>query len=295
VTLARGADERMELRLDERLKVARPLLERLLGEPLALQELKRKPARRLTLRATGRDGSAIVKLYVSDRARTVAARVGALASGPPEPLVPGVLTVDPGLRLVVLSDLHGAPLRAFAVAGDWRACERAGAVLGAWHRFWRAAPAPPPLAWHTARRECELLRARARKASPSIARTVLSLAAPLAEPWPCPTVVHRDLYEEQILLGDRAALIDLDDAALGPPELDVGNLLAHLELRALRAGSGIDGAGQALLDGYAAAGAVLDPVLLDRCRRLSLLRLVCIHREPRLLEWAESPGPGRRS
>jgi hypothetical protein len=34
--------------------------------------------------------------------------------------------------------------------------------------------------------------------------------------------VHRDLYEEQVLLGERVALIDLDDAALGPPELDIG-------------------------------------------------------------------------
>mgnify|MGYP003297699673 CR=1 FL=1 len=33
-------------------------------------------------------------------------------------------------------------------------------------------------------------------------------------------MVHRDLYEEQVLLGDRVGLIDLDDAALGFREDD---------------------------------------------------------------------------
>jgi hypothetical protein len=60
-----------------RLERAQPLLERLLGGPVALEELKHKPGRRLTLRAVGPGGSAIVKLYVSDRAPTVAARVSA--------------------------------------------------------------------------------------------------------------------------------------------------------------------------------------------------------------------------
>ena len=47
--------------------------------------------------------------------------------------------------------------------------------------------------------------------------------------------MHRDLYEEQLLAGERIGLIDLDDAALGPPELDLGNLLGHVELLALSA------------------------------------------------------------
>jgi hypothetical protein len=267
-----------------RLEGALPLLKRLLGGPVALEELKHKPGRRLTLRGVGPRGSAIVKLYVSDRASGVAARVGALTAGPREPLVPKVLSVDLDLRLVVLSDLRGAPLRTLVLTRDDGACRRAGAALGAWHRFWRETPAPPALASHTAHREFELLQARARNAPPGIARTALSLAAPLVGPWPCPTVVHRDLYEEQILLGQRVGLIDLDDAALGPPELDLGNLLAHLELLAARAGRSLSPAVDALLAGYSAAGGRLDRALLARCRRLSLLRLACIHGEPSLVE-----------
>jgi hypothetical protein len=268
----------------DRLESARPLLEGLLGAPLELQELKHKPRRRLTLRATGPEGRAIVKLYVSDRAPTVAARVGALAAGPAEPLVPRVLWADPAMRLVALSDLHGAPLRTFALADDQRACRRAGAALGAWHRYWSESPAPPELAWHSAHHEFELLQTHARTAPASIGRRAVALAAPLAGPWPCHTVVHRDLYEEQLLLGEQVALIDLDDVALGPPELDLGNLWAHLDLLGLRTGRSLASAASALLAAYGPHE--LDDELLERCWLLARLRLACIHDEPALLEGA---------
>jgi hypothetical protein len=268
----------------ERLERIGSLLERQLGRPLELKELKHKRGRRLTLRAIGPDGRAIVKLYASRRAPTVAARTGAVAAGPPEPIVPEVLLVDPALRVVALSDLRGPPLRAFVLAGDHSACRRAGAALAGWHRFWQASPAPAALSWHSSHRELELLQARARRAPRAIARAAASLAPPLARPWPCPTVVHRDLHEEQMLLGDRAALIDLDDTALGPAELDLGNLVAHLELLGYRSGTSLAPQIEALLAGYRGAGGKLDAALLDRCRRLSMIRLACIHREPSLIE-----------
>ena len=96
------------------------------------------------------------------------------------------------------------------------------------------------------------------------------------------TVVHRDLYEEQVLLGERVGLIDLDDAALGPPELDVGTCSPTSTCSSSAAKRGLDRAQEALLDGYAAHGP-LDPRLLDRCRTLARLRLACIHDESRLL------------
>jgi aminoglycoside phosphotransferase (APT) family kinase protein len=78
-------------------------------------------------------------------------------------------------------------------------------------------------------------------------------------------------------------LIDLDGAALGPPELDLGNLSAHVELLALRSGRRLAAALDAMLDGYASTGPTLDAELLDRCRTLSQLRLACIHGEPALV------------
>jgi Ser/Thr protein kinase RdoA (MazF antagonist) len=257
-------------------------LEGILGAPVELKELKHKPGRRRTLRARGPAGSAIVKLYASDRAATVAARVGALADGPPEPVVPRVLACEPAVHMVVLSDVPGSPLSRALLGGDAPACRRAGEALGRWHLAWRGR-APDQLRPHGMERELEILERLAETMSRGLAADVRSAAADLTEPWDCPTVVHRDLYEEQILLGDRVGLIDLDDAALGPPELDAGNLVAHLELLALRSGRDLGAMTDELVAGYADAGAPLDAGLLDRCRRLARLRLGCIHKEPTLI------------
>lgn len=257
-------------------------LERVVGRPVELEQLKHKPGRRRTLRARGPEGTAIVKVYASDRAATVAARVAALAAGPSEPALPRVLAKEPALHMVVLSELHGRPLRGALLAGDAAECRRAGEAIGRWHAAWRGR-APTPLRPHGVERELEILARRAEALSPGLAADLRTEAGDLAEPWDCSTVVHRDLYEEQILLGDSVGLIDLDDAAVGPPELDAGNLLAHIELLSLRSGRDVSGMCDELLAGYAHAGAPIDGELVDRCRRLARLRLACIHHEPQLI------------
>jgi Ser/Thr protein kinase RdoA (MazF antagonist) len=266
-------------------------LERIVGAPVELEQLKHKPGKRRTLRARGPAGTAIVKLYASDRAATVAARVTALAAGPPEPALPRVLACEPEPHMVVLSEVPGGSLRRAMLAGDAAACRRAGEALGRWHRAWRGR-APDPLRRHTVERELEILDRHADAVSRGLAADVRSAAGDLAEPWDCSTVVHRDLYEEQVLLGDRVGLIDLDDAALGPPELDAGNLVAHLELLSLRSGRDLGAMTEDLLAGYERSGASLDGALLDRCRLLARLRLGCIHDEPALIPLPM--GPSRR-
>ena len=51
-----------------------------------------------------------------------------------------------------------------------------------------------------------------------------------------PVLCHRDLHDKQILLDPNGGgtLIDLDLVAAGPAALDVGNILGHLRLRALK-------------------------------------------------------------
>jgi hypothetical protein len=83
-------------------------------------------------------------------------------------------------------------------------------------------------------------------------------------------------------MGERVGLIGLDCAALGPPELDVGNLLAHIDLLSLRSGRDLAEPREEIVLGYEGFGDNLDEELLDRCRRLARLRLACIHDEPRL-------------
>jgi Ser/Thr protein kinase RdoA (MazF antagonist) len=266
-------------------------LEQLLGGVVTLEQLKHKPGRRRTLRARARGHSAIVKLYASERAGIVAARVGTLAAGPREPRMPRVLLADPELHMVVLSEVPGVPLREALIARDLASCRRAGAALGAWHRTW-SSTRPRPLRAHTPERELETLWDRSEAAPAALGAAIRRAARGLDGPWPTRGVVHRDLYEEQILLGDSVGLIDLDDAALGPPELDLGNLLGHLELLEHRTRTHLSTPIAALLAGYAATGPDLDPDLLERCHRLTLLRLACIHHETTLVGAAVRDYPG---
>lgn len=253
------------------------------GQPCDLEVLKDKPGRRRTARVTGSRDTAIVKAYASLRAPTVAARVAALAAGPDEPVVPRVVHLDVQRRIVVLSQVPGRPFSEFILDGDLAVCTRVGEALGRWHGSW-AGRVPNALRPHPVERELELLADHIDAATPEVADAVRSRATRFAAPWPCSTIVHRDLYEEQIVVADRVGLIDLDDAAAGPPELDLGNLLAHIALLGIRHHQcSTDAVTDALMTGYRGAGPRLDDVRLRQCTWLSRLRLACIHDEPALL------------
>jgi Ser/Thr protein kinase RdoA (MazF antagonist) len=265
------------------------VVERCVGAPMVFEELKHKPGRRLTLRARGPRGSAIVKIYQSDRVARVAERISSLADGPAEPEIASVLAVDVAERVLVLSDLAGAPLREAVLEADESECRRAGAAIASWHRAW-AAERPAALSEHTIEDELAVLVDRAALAPREIGARVAEAVPGLRDAWMPETVVHRDLYEEQVLLGERVGMIDLDDVALGPPELDVGNLVAHLDLLELRTSRSLASSKEAWIEGYEDVG-TLDPDLLDRCRTLARLRLACIHHEPRLLGRSDVPVP----
>ena len=256
-------------------------LEQIVGSPVELEELANRPGDHRTLRASGSVRTAIVKLYTSDRAAMVAARFGALGAVPPGVTVPRVLSSEPELHMVVLSEVQGEPLTGALLERDAAACRSAGAAVGSWHRSWRRR-APSPLRPHGVNRELETLHRCADAAAPRLADAVRRAAADLSEPWACTTVVHRNLTDARILMGERVGLIGLDHAALGPPELDMGSLLAHIDLLSLRSGRDLAEMREEILLGYQGFEDNLDEELLDRCRRLARLRLACIHDEPGL-------------
>jgi hypothetical protein len=256
-------------------------LERIVGSPVELEQLANRPGRHRTLRASGPVRTAIVTLYATDRATTVADHVGALGAVPPGVTVPRLLLSDPLLHMVVVSEVPGERLTGAILEGDLGACRCAGAAIGTWHRSWRGR-APSPLRPHGADREVAMLHKCADAVSPRLADAVRRAAEQLAEPWTCSTVVHRDLTDARILMGERVGLIGLDYASLGPPELDVGNLLAHVDLLSLRSGRDLAETREEIVLGYEGFGEYLDEELLDRCRRLARLRLACIHDEARL-------------
>ena len=257
------------------------LLAPLLGPDVRLDVLKDKPGRRRTSRATGARGSVIVKVYASDRAPVVAARVAAVAHDRAALVLPRVLLHDEHRHVVVLSDVPGAPYREALLAGDIAASRRVGRALGSWHAAHRGR-VPEALRAQTVERELRTLQDRAETAPPRIAAAVREALPALSAPWTCSTVVHRDLYEEQVVLGEHVGLLDLDDAAAGPAELDLGNLLAHLALLSRRTGVPLDEHVTALLAADAEVSAI-DAGLLRRCEVLSRLRLACLHQEPALL------------
>ena len=89
--------------------------------------------------------------------------------------------------------------------------------------------------------------------------------------------IHGDFYADQVVFaGDRVALIDFDEAALGSPAWDLGNFIGHLHYRnlagAISAGTP-EAVGNGLIDGYRAAGgeASLREVQLQTA--VSLMRL----------------------
>lgn len=253
----------------------------LLGTPVELQVLKHKPGRRRTWRATGRSGALIIKSYTSGRAGTVGGRLRALVALDSPVTVPRVLRVEPKERLVALTDVPGTPWRNAIIDCDDERCRDVGVAIARWHGYW-ADQAPAGLAAHTPAEELRTLERQLAGSPPTVRQAVMTEARTLAEPWPCTTAAHRDLYEDQVVLhGHGVGLIDLDDAAIGPPELDVGNLLAHLDLHGLRhQDSAAQYAASAFLDGYRVT-AQLDEHLLRRCRRLAQLRLACIHEDQR--------------
>ncbi|MET1034818.1 MAG: phosphotransferase [Arthrobacter sp.] len=96
-----------------------------------------------------------------------------------------------------------------------------------------------------------------------------------------PVTAHRDLHDKQLLYdrgADRLGILDFDTAARADVELDLGNLLAHLELRrdqGVIAASARDSAAARVLGVAADLGA--DPRRLDAYTEAARLRLVCVY------------------
>lgn len=92
-------------------------------------------------------------------------------------------------------------------------------------------------------------------------------------------LLHRDLHDKQLLWdGQQLALLDLDTAALGETELDLGNLLAHLELRQAQglASERLTAQVSSLLEDLAGRLG-LAPERLEVYRQAARLRIACLY------------------
>ncbi|HET7497030.1 MAG TPA: phosphotransferase [Candidatus Eisenbacteria bacterium] len=113
-----------------------------------------------------------------------------------------------------------------------------------------------------------------------------------SDPPSNPGLLHRDLHPAQVVPVERGiVLLDTDETAFGEPELDVGNLAAHLTLEAIRRSAGSDDGGvwaAALTSGYSRKRA-LQGKRLGLYTAAALLRLASLERVARAdvsrLDW----------
>ena len=72
--------------------------------------------------------------------------------------------------------------------------------------------------------------------------------------------IHKDFHAGHVLVGDGVCVVDLDEARIGDPALDVAHF--HTYLEAVGGTAAAEGPGQAFLDEYAACGRAFEPARL---------------------------------
>lgn len=94
-------------------------------------------------------------------------------------------------------------------------------------------------------------------------------------------LVHGDLHDRNILLHEgRVTLLDLDMLHVGAPVEDVGNLTAHVIIRALQRGTDVQAGrrdAMGLLEAYREAGGILVEATASGVVARTLIRLGCLY------------------
>jgi Phosphotransferase enzyme family len=192
----------------------------------AMHPLRWKPERRFVARLEGADGmTAVLKAFATEHERHRQSAVALGGGGRPRtPVLLGgsrrhaVLVNEwlPGVSLADAPSRDGAGLAGQAIAG-----------------LHRRSVSRLPI--HGTERERHRLLTSAETIGlldPSLGgdaqRLALDLAEALAPARPAP--IHGDFSADQVLIhDDRAALVDLDESALGDPVSDLGGFVASLE------------------------------------------------------------------
>ncbi len=227
--------------------------------------LRRVAGRRITFsaRAAGRD--VIVKAFASPRARGNARRLAALEDRGLGDVVPTALATSADGCVGVVSFCAGTVMEDLADEAFVIAAGDTGRVLRRLHD----SRARLDRRWTADDERAQLVRR-----APAGCRTeaVAEADRPLSDGELVPS--HRDLHPRQVVRpadGTGVCLIDLDDAALAPRGLDVGNMVAHLRREAVvgrRRQQVAEAAVRSFLEGYGPP-----PADLVAWERLSLARL----------------------
>lgn len=235
--------------------------------------LRYLPGRRVTTLVEHEGELVVVKVFASPRARGNARRLRAFAASRAADLVPTVLGCDAPGHVLAITYRHGRPLVSLSDAEYAAAFCAVGATLRELHD----SGAELDRVWDWEQEVAELHR----RAVPVTVDVVEALVASTG--WlsgALRTPAHRDCHPRQVVLAadDTVAFIDLDDAAMSPRGLDVGNVLGHLvrdrlvDARRVRT---TEAASEAFLDGYG-GGNDLDEAAVIGWTLLALARLAAL-------------------
>lgn len=195
--------------------------------------------------------------------------------------IPKPLAYVPDRQLLLMEDVHGSALAALEGSEIERAIETAGMALAKLHRCSLKVPGR-----YTPRDEVALLADWVTVISQVHPGMKTALEKAFAEVRNAldrclrfePTLVHRDFYEKQVLVGGlQTTLIDFDTLCLSDPAIDLGNFLAHLRLAGLQRLGNVKRLEEAFLAAYRPWPSGDLPVRVEAYTKSSLLRLACLY------------------
>jgi hypothetical protein len=202
--------------------------------PVSVETLRYRPGRRAVLRYRSlrhrrAPGSELfVKVLDPDVSARSMETAGMIAAGPALNLALPHAMPEPGILLT--RPMEGIPFRALLLeGGSLPLPERVAGILDQ-VAVLTPAPRPVPEPASTLRRTIRLLTTIDPGASAILTHLQASILELLQQHPTTPAIVHGDLYEGQILVGDRfrLGLLDLDDLGYGDPAMDAATATSHL-------------------------------------------------------------------
>ncbi|MDQ3443200.1 MAG: phosphotransferase, partial [Chloroflexota bacterium] len=273
----------------DRTTIARHLADHGVTTPIVGVELVRhKVGRRAIVRYDLGGGSSFYgKTFASERGPRVfriAQRVAEAWAFGPDVALPAPVAFVPECSLLIQRAVAGSPVEMALREGDERLARRIAQAL---HRFHgsgldlgRTHDLSKELAPLTMRAgnvvsACPDLADRTR----ALHERLLIFAGHPCQWRNCP--IHRDFYHDQVLVeGDRLAVLDLDDAAMSEPAVDIANFAVHLRLLGFQHpedSAALEWVEAAFIESAIELDQALDHTLLPYLMATTMLRLAGIH------------------
>lgn len=261
-----------------------------LGAPVTVGSVdivRHKPERRAIARLTTDRGVFYAKTFASARGPKVAAVTRTIceanAFGPDVSLPTPVAWLE-DLKTLVQERIPGEPIAPMLIAGDTVLIKKVAEALYRFHTSGIDLGRE-----HVLARELSPLPGRVQEvaeACPDLASSAeacldrAETSARQVTTWRL-RPVHRDCYHDQMLVENgHVAIVDLDDAAMSEPAVDIANVFAHLLLLGMQCGRDVNAlrpVGEAFVARYRELDLQLNPALLRYLTGTTLLRLAGIH------------------